>query len=48
MKNQPLLSRLGETATLILVWPFSIVISVSYLVAACTLQIAMAIMKVWE
>ena len=48
MKNQPLISRIGETAALLLAWPISIVISIGYLLVACTLQIAMSILQVWE
>ena len=48
MKNQPLYSRLAETLVLLMAWPLSLVISASYLVVACTLQIAVSILKVWE
>ena len=48
MKNQPLYSRIGETLALLLAWPISVVISIVYLLVACTLQIGISIMKVWE
>ena len=48
MKNQPFLSRLLKTAVLLLIWPLSILITASYLLVCCTLNIVNRVLEVWE
>ena len=48
MKNQPIPSRIAETAALILMWPIAVTASVCYLSVSITLEIATRVLGVWE
>ena len=49
MKNQPLISRIAETAALIVIaWPLAVTASICYLFVSITLEIATRVLGVWE
>ena len=48
MKNQPLISRLAESAALLLMWPFALVISTCCLIVSITADIANRVAEVWK
>lgn len=48
MKTQPILSRIAETAALLLMWPLAVTVSICYLTVSVTLEIATRVLGVWE
>ena len=48
MTRRPILSRIAETAALILMWPIAITATACYLVVTITLEMAVRVLGVWE
>jgi len=48
MKNQPFISRLAESAALILMWPLAVIASIFYLAVSITIEIAVRVAGVWR